>query len=286
MLVGDEEVASPEHQVGQVLRTTDRPVGILRLSRGTDQPGFDADDRRLLVICASQIAASLDNARLYQQLKEQNLQTISALAAAIDARDPYTHGHSEQVMRYSVRLGQLLGFSPERIECIRYGALLHDIGKIGIRDYILLKPGALTEEEFAVMRTHPTIGADILRHIKALRDVIPIIECHHERMDSRGYPSGLNAGQITEEARIIAVADAYDAMTSHRAYRKGMPPAEAFQVLLQGRDTHWDGTFVEVFIDMIAREGHLLLIPHGRPAQITISDLLSQPELAPVDARD
>jgi putative nucleotidyltransferase with HDIG domain len=285
MLVGDEEIA-PSHLASLALRTNDRPVGILRLSRGPDQPGFATDDRKLLAICASQIAASLDNGRLYEQLKEQNLQTIAALAAAIDARDPYTLGHSEQVMRYSVRLGELLGLAPQRIEHIRYGALLHDIGKIGIRDYILLKPGPLNDEEFAIMRTHPTIGADILRKIKSLRDVIPVIECHHERVDGRGYPNHLSGLQIKEEARILAISDAYDAMTSHRAYRKGRQPEEAFDVLMKGRGTHWDGMFVEAFIDMIQREGPKLLIARNRPSQMAVNGLLGQPVMAMADVRD
>jgi putative nucleotidyltransferase with HDIG domain len=283
MLVGSEDTV-PAQLACLVLRTNDRPVGILRLSRGSEQPGFAADDRKMLAICASQIAASLDNGRLYQQLKEQNLQTVAALAAAIDARDPYTLGHSEQVMRYSVRLGELLGLPPERIEHIRYGALLHDIGKIGIRDYILLKPGALNDEEFAIMQRHPTIGADILRKIKSLRNVIPIIECHHERVDGRGYPNQLSGLQIKEEARILAIADAYDAMTSHRAYRTGRAPEEAFEVLKKGRGTHWDGAFVDVFIEMIKREGPELLIPHGRPSQLAVSGPLGQPVMAMADS--
>ncbi|HEX5691544.1 MAG TPA: HD domain-containing phosphohydrolase [Roseiflexaceae bacterium] len=282
MLVGGEETV-PAQLACLVLRTNDRPVGILRLSRGSEQPGFAADDRKLLAVCASQIAASLDNGRLYQQLKQQNLQTIAALAAAIDARDPYTLGHSEQVMRYSVRLGELLGLDSERIEHIRYGALLHDIGKIGIRDYILLKPGPLTDEEFAVMQRHPTIGADILRKIKSLHNVIPIIECHHERVDGQGYPNHLRGTGIKEEARILAIADAYDAMTSHRAYRKGRAPEEAFAVLRNGRGTHWDAEFVDAFIEMIEREGDELLIPHGRPSQMAVTGLLGQPMMALAD---
>jgi HD-GYP domain-containing protein (c-di-GMP phosphodiesterase class II) len=150
----------------------------------------------------------------------------------------------------------------------------------------LLKPGPLTDEEFAIMRTHPTIGADILRKIKSLRDVIPIIECHHERVDGRGYPNRLSGLQITEEARIMAISDAYDAMTSHRAYRKGRQPEEAFEVLMKGRGTHWDGAFVEVFVEMIKREGSELLIPRNRPSQLAVTGLLGQPVMAMVDVRD
>ncbi|MFO7167020.1 MAG: response regulator [Chloroflexota bacterium] len=281
-LVGASLVASPQHLASLVLRTNDRPVGVLRLSRTPDQPGFDADDRTLLAICASQIAASLDNSRLYQQLKEQNLQTIAALAAAIDARDPYTRGHSEQVMRYAVRLAELLGMSPAQVERVRYGALLHDIGKIGIRDSILLKPGPLTPEEFEVMRGHPTIGADIVRGIKDLRSIIPIIEHHHERPDGNGYPDGLAGEEIIPEARILAIADAYDTMTSDRAYRRAMCPEEAFAELRKGSGKQWDARFVEVFIRMVQTEGHALRLKGTRHAQPTFSELVGStlPELA------
>lgn len=286
-LVGENPgLPGPGHLARLTLRTNDRPVGILEIARGTDQPSFDSDDRTLLNVCAAHIAASLDNGRLYQQLKDQNIQTIAALAAAIDARDPYTAGHSEQVRRYAVRLGEVLGLSAQRVEYIHYGALLHDIGKIGIRDYILLKPGPLTEEEYAIMQTHPTIGADILRKIKALRDVIPIIECHHERIDSRGYPRRIGGVHLREEARIVAISDAYDAMTSHRAYRRAMEPEKSFQILMDGRGTHWDGAFVEVFIDMIQREGPGLIIPRVRPPQLAVSGLLERPYVAQIDARD
>ncbi|MFN8567661.1 MAG: response regulator [Kouleothrix sp.] len=286
-LVGEEcSLPGPSHLARITLRTNDRPVGILQLSRAADQPGFDTDDRTLLNVCAAHIAASIDNGRLYQQLKDQNLQTIAALAAAIDARDPYTAGHSEQVRRYAVRLGEVLGLSLQRIEYIHYGALLHDIGKIGIRDYILLKPGQLSEDEYAVMQTHPTIGADILRKIKALREVIPIIECHHERIDGRGYPRRLLGPHIQEEARIVSIADAYDAMTSDRAYRRAMAPDEAFRILTNGRGVHWDGNFVEVFIGMMRREGTGLLIARPRPPQLAVTGLLERPVVVDLAARD
>jgi putative nucleotidyltransferase with HDIG domain len=185
-----------------------------------------------------------------------------------------------------VRLGEVLQLSPQRVEYIHYGALLHDIGKIGIRDYILLKPGPLDDEEYAIMQTHPTIGADILRKIKALRDVIPIIECHHERMDGRGYPRKLTGLEIREEARIVSISDAYDAMTSHRAYRRAMDPENAFKILMNGRGIHWDGQFVEVFVDLIQREGESLIIPRPRPPQLAVSGLLERPVVMVLEPRD
>lgn len=286
-LVGEErELPGPSHLARITLRTNDRPVGLLQLARSADQPGFDHDDRTMLNVCASHIAASLDNGRLYQQLKDQNLQTIAALAAAIDARDPYTAGHSEQVRHYAVRLGEVLGLPAQRVEYIHYGALLHDIGKIGIRDYILLKPGPLNDEEFAIMQSHPTIGADILRKIKALRDVIPIIECHHERLDGRGYPRQLQGPQVREEARIVAIADAYDAMTSHRAYRRAMEAEQAFLILMNGRGAHWDGQFVEVFVEMMRREGAALVLQRPRPPQLAVTGLLERPVTVEFNARD
>ncbi|HEU5016058.1 MAG TPA: HD domain-containing phosphohydrolase [Roseiflexaceae bacterium] len=275
-LVGAELMLNQGYQASIVLRTHDRPVGMLQLSRSPGQPSFGADDRTMLAVCASQIAASLENIRLYQQQKEQNLQTIAALAAAIEARDPYTRGHSEQVMRYAVRLAEVVGLPPEHIEHVRYGALLHDIGKIGIRDDVLLKPGPLTDEEREVMAHHPMIGADILRHIKSLRDVIPMIECHHERMDGKGYPFGKKGLDITPEARILAIADSYDAMTSNRAYRAAMSMEQAFHILSNGRGTQWDSDFVDVFISLITQESNELLLPHPRSSQLAVNSLLAQ----------
>jgi putative nucleotidyltransferase with HDIG domain len=253
MLGADEADDSPlcAHEV---LRTSDHPVGVLRLARGPEQPSFDGNDRRLLAVFASQIAASLDNARLYRQLQDQNLQIVTALAKAIEARDPYTRGHSEQVTRYAVRMMELLEAPPDKIELMRYGSLLHDIGKIGIRDHILLKPEALTADEFTVMRTHPQIGGDILRSIRSMRDALPIVEGHHERVDGRGYPHGLTGTQLTLEARVLGVCDAFEAMTSDRAYRKGMPVETALQTLARGSGSQWDAELVSIFTAMIRRE--------------------------------
>ncbi len=266
-LVRHPQEVDPSHRARLVLRSNDRPVGVLDLTRTPDQPGFDSDDRTLLAICASQIAASLDNSRLYRQLKQQNLETIAALAASIDARDPYTAGHSLQVMRYAVRLGEVIGLENERIEALRYGGLLHDIGKIGVPDAILLKPTPLSLEEMDIMRAHTVIGVEIVRGIKALRVVLPIIRHHHERIDGAGYPDGLSGDQIPLEARIMAIADAYDTMTSDRAYRRAMSQDEAIAELRRGRGTQWDADLIDRFIELLNAEAHLLRLTQPRAAQ-------------------
>ncbi len=269
-LIDYQDAVAPSHLARFVLRTNDRPVGVLDLIRSPDQPAFDSNDRTLLTICASQIAASLDNSRLYRQLKHQNLEMIAALAASIDARDPYTAGHSLQVMRYAVRLGEVVGLERDRIEALRYGGLLHDIGKIGVPDAILLKPARLTPEEIETMRAHTVIGVEIVRGIKALRAVLPIIRHHHERIDGSGYPDKLSGDQIPLEARIMAIADAYDTMTSDRAYRRAMGQEEAIDELRRGRGTQWDADLTDQFINLVQVEGQTLRPLDARVAQVSL----------------
>ena len=169
---------------------------------------------------------------------------IRALAAALDARDPYTAGHSERVSVLSVSIARALNLSADDIEVIRLGALLHDIGKIGISDEILRKPGPLTPEEYDAIKQHPTVGARILRSVPFLSRHIPIVELHHERPDGRGYPHGLRGDSTPLPARVVHVADAYDAMTSARAYRAARPPNDALQELWQCAGTEFDAEIV------------------------------------------
>jgi putative nucleotidyltransferase with HDIG domain len=269
---------------GVLLRTHDRPVGFLHLARRPEQPPIDAAERRLLGIFAGQVAASLDNARLYQALKDQNRQTIEALAEAIEARDSHTYGHSRQVASYAVRLAQELGLPPERVELLDYAGLLHDVGKIGIRDHILLKPGALDDEEYAVMQSHPRIGVKIIDRVRGLRPTLALIEAHHERYDGKGYPNGLRGEAIPLEARILAIADAFEAMTADRAYRPAMPTEQAIEILLRGRGQAWDPQLVEIFVQLLRREGDELrfqnrtpqlpvpLIPREQRATVCVGD--------------
>jgi putative nucleotidyltransferase with HDIG domain len=170
--------------------------------------------------------------------------SIRALATALDARDPYTAGHSERVSVLSVAIARALHLSEDDIEIIRLGALLHDIGKIGVPDEVLLKPGALSEAEFNVIKQHPVAGARILRSVPFLEPHIPIVELHHERPDGRGYPHGLRGDEIPMHARIVHVADAYDAITSKRAYRNERPSGEALREIWRYAGTEFHAEVV------------------------------------------
>jgi HD-GYP domain-containing protein (c-di-GMP phosphodiesterase class II) len=172
------------------------------------------------------------------------LNSIQMLAGAVDEKDPYTRGHSDRVTRYSVLIATEMGLKEEDIDKIRISAQLHDVGKIGIEDRILKKPGALTPEEFEVMKTHTTKGAAILRPVEALRDMLPGIELHHESLDGRGYPYGLKADQIPLMPRIIMVADTFDAMTTNRPYQAAMDPEYVIRIINSLAATKFDPTVV------------------------------------------
>jgi len=176
------------------------------------------------------------------------LGAIRALAAALDARDPYTAGHSERVSALSVEIGRVMQLTPEELDTLRLGALLHDIGKIGVPDEILRKPSSLTDQEYELIRAHPVIGARILRSIPFLAPYLPIVELHHERPDGHGYPYGLSGDRIPRDARIVHVADAYDAITSARAYRSGRLPHEAITELQRLVGTAFDGASVDALV--------------------------------------
>ncbi|MFN2445197.1 MAG: HD-GYP domain-containing protein [Vicinamibacterales bacterium] len=176
------------------------------------------------------------------------LGTIRALAAALDARDPYTSGHSERVSAISVEMGRTMGLADSDLEVLRLGALLHDIGKIGVPDHILRKPAPLTTDELECIKTHPLIGAKIVRSIPLLAQHLPIVELHHERPDGQGYPFGLSGDAIPVVARITHVADAYDAMTSARAYRPARPSHEAVAELTRHQGTGFDPDAVTALI--------------------------------------
>ena len=179
------------------------------------------------------------------------LGAIRALAAALDARDPYTAGHSERVSALSVMIGRGLKIGDSDLDVVRLGALLHDIGKIGLSDAVLRKPGPLTPEEFEQIKRHPALGARILRQVPFLASHLPIVELHHERPDGKGYPFGLRGDDIPLAARIVHVADAYDAMTSARAYRPARGRSEAVAELQRHSGTQFDPPSVVALLEAL-----------------------------------
>ena len=183
-------------------------------------------------------------------LNHNNLmEMVTSLAGAIDAKDPYTKGHSTSVSRYSEALARAINLPEAEVQRIKIGAMLHDIGKIGIPESVLKKPGKLNDEEWKIMKQHPTIGAEkVLAPNEALREFIPIVKHHHERLDGKGYPDNLEGENIPLEARIVSVADAYHALVSDRPYRKGMPIEKACAILHDGAGKQWDSDLVRAFI--------------------------------------
>jgi HD-GYP domain-containing protein (c-di-GMP phosphodiesterase class II) len=224
---------------------------------------FTRDDLGLFQLFANQVAIALDNARLYEEIRETFYATAEALADAIEKRDPYTGGHTKRVLEYSLAIGKELGLSPETMEKLKLSAVLHDIGKIGIDDRILKKEASLDDDEFAAMMEHTTLGMEIINHVPQLKDIIPGILYHHERVDGKGYPNGYKGGKIPIIARIISVSDTYDAMTTPRPYRKGLPKEMAFKELKQNVGKQFDKDVVNAFVrafkrgDIDARMEHI-----------------------------
>jgi len=185
------------------------------------------------------------------ELEDTYWDMVETLIGVIEARDNFTGGHSVKVCEYSVKLAQKLEWDEDRIKKIMKASILHDIGKMGIPDNILLKPGALSGEEYCTIMNHPEIGCRILSKVKGLEDILPMILYHHERIDGTGYPYGLTGDKIPEGAKIIAIADSYDAMTSNRPYRKALLKKEAKKRLLEGADKQFDAGYVKEFIEII-----------------------------------
>jgi len=197
---------------------------------------------------ARQTAVAEERAK---KIEEMSFQTIQTLANAIDAKDPYTKGHSTRVSQYSVLIAEQLGWDSDRISDLRYAALLHDIGKIGVPDSILNNPKRLTDVEYAIIKSHTTMGSDILRDRTLIRSAEVVARSHHERYDGRGYPAGLKGTDIPEEARIVAIADAFDAMSSNRIYRKACEPEYILRELEQGRGTQFDPEYAGIFLQLL-----------------------------------
>jgi HD-GYP domain-containing protein (c-di-GMP phosphodiesterase class II) len=194
---------------------------------------------------------------MYIDMRNQYTSTIKALTKAIDAKDHYTHGHSERVAQYSVWIGQEMKLQEDFLEKLEYLALMHDIGKIGIPEQILNKPSRLSDEEFDLVRSHCAVGSEIISNIKYIGEHADIVRHHHERVDGRGYPDGLTGDKISLGSKIVCVADAFDAMTSARVYSKPMSKGDAVNELLRCVDTQFCKTVVNAFVKVLQRKGEI-----------------------------
>ncbi len=195
--------------------------------------------------------------KLYIDMRRIYVDTVKSLSQAIEAKDSYTNGHSQRVGEYACSLAERLGLSPKRVENLRIAAILHDIGKIGIDESILNKPGRLTDEEFDKIKQHPAIGVKIIKDIDFLKDVSGIILSHHERYDGTGYPEGRKHGDIMLESQILSLADVFDALTSERPYRNAMTVKEALEIIENGKDNQFDSRLADAFVKMIKENKEL-----------------------------
>ena len=230
------------------VRVKEKIVGVLEAVNKQDGGKFNKEDLSLLTSLADQVAVALDNSRLYQELEEMFFQMADSFADAIEKRDPYTGGHTRRVTLYSEAIAKYLPLEPLQRKWLKITSVLHDIGKIGIEDYILKKPDRLNPEEFEVIKRHSEIGAKIVEHIRQLKEIIPGVKYHHEQVDGKGYPDGLMGEDIPPLARIVAVADTYDALTTDRPYRKAMGREAAVEEMKRCSGTQLDKEVVKAFI--------------------------------------
>lgn len=247
------EELSPHSLIATPLRMRQRTLGFLAVVSYTRGKKFDEGQRKMVRMVANRAAAAIENAKLYEDLKATFQQTIKGLASAIDKMDRYTSGHSERVAAYAQILAIKLGLPEDDVEIVRQAALMHDIGKIGCV-MNLNKPGKLSQEEYEIFKKHPGFGRDILEPITFLHPLIPGVHLHHERWDGRGYPLGIKGKNIPLIARIISVADTYDAMTSDRAYRKALPHEVAVNEILRCAGAQFDPDCAHPFADAIESE--------------------------------
>jgi HD-GYP domain-containing protein (c-di-GMP phosphodiesterase class II) len=236
-----------------LLRSPRNRLGVLHLDRGPFQDPFTQDDLHLADALAASVSAGIESAQLLEKQRELFLQTVTALAQSIELRDQYTGGHTKRVTDYSMLLAEEIKLSPAERQHIQIGTPLHDIGKIGIDDAILRKAGRLTPEEFEAMKTHTLKGAAMLEAIPDLAPIIPIVRSHHERWDGTGYPDGLVGEQIPRLARVVAVADAFDAMTSERPYRQPLSFARAIAEIGDKAGVQFDPECARAFVRLRSR---------------------------------
>ncbi len=234
-------------------------TAILAVGEKVSGQDFQSSDLEMVKALSESAGIAIENARLFKDLQDTYLATVRVLVSTIEAKDPYTHGHTERVAQYAVGIAKAMEFSQDEIQTIQLGAFLHDIGKLHTSDSILHKPGALTDEEWRLVKAHPVRGAQMLQGVKFLEKATDLVRHHHERVDGKGYPDGLRGDEITVGARIVNVADAFDAMTTERPYRSGLTTDQAIAQLEEKAGTQFAAEIVEVMVRSL-REGRIRVI--------------------------
>jgi response regulator RpfG family c-di-GMP phosphodiesterase len=237
------------------LRAKGEFIGVVHVSREQSPAPFTDANLQTLGMIAAQATFAIENAKLYDTLHHDYLAIIRSLANAVEAKDPYTRGHGDRVVKYTQAIGSTIGLSADDLEKLKVAAILHDIGKIGIRDEVLLKAGPLTGDEYREMKLHPIIGDRILAPIKSLEDVRVWVYQHHERLDGKGYPEGIGGSDLSPHSRALIVAEVFDALVTERAYKPAWPLPKVINFLAENADTHFDKEMVEVFTDILRSEG-------------------------------
>lgn len=227
------------------------PFGVINATDRIGDIPFTKDDLVVLETIAKKVSLNIENVVLYECIYDNLIKTLMTLVRTLEARDPYTQKHSERVTFYSLETAKKLGCSEDMIETLGFAGYLHDIGKIGVTDTVLLKKGKLTDSEFEMIKRHPVIGEQIVQYLELLPEERAIIRSHHERWDGKGYPDGLKGEEIPYPARILMVSDTYDAMTSSRPYRKAMQHEEAMDELFRYKWSQFDGNVVDAFSSII-----------------------------------
>jgi HD-GYP domain-containing protein (c-di-GMP phosphodiesterase class II) len=242
---------NPKSFVAVPLINRNKVIGLMAAERIRGLDDFNSNDLDYVMNFCSQIAISLENARLLDDMKKSFVSSILSLASALEAKDPYTRGHSNRVAAYSTIIARKIGLDEDRVELIRQMALIHDIGKIGLSDSIINKPGRLTEEEFRAVKRHPMLSMHIIQPLMSYQSDIYLVKSHHERYDGMGYPEGLSGENIPVEARIMAVADSFDAMTSNRPYRSAMSKEAALEEIEKNKGSQFCPHIADVFKSLI-----------------------------------
>ncbi|HEY3346738.1 MAG TPA: HD domain-containing phosphohydrolase [Nitrospirota bacterium] len=229
-------------------------LGVINLEKYGHRPPFTNPELDFLLAIAAQAAVAIENARLIGDLEKSYFDTISALANAVEAKDPYTLGHSDRVTQYAIAIGEEMGLSRDELQSLRFGAVLHDLGKIGVADAVLQKPGGLSDEEFELMKAHTTIGEKIIEEIDFLKDVSRIVRSHQEHYDGSGYPDGLKGDEIPLSVAIVTLADNLDALSTDRPYRPASSMDVAISMIKADSGRLYNPKVVESFLKIFGEQ--------------------------------